>query len=146
MFAIQGDLNDPQPVLSEPDWFEFDAAIVSMALHHVKDPVGFLTQLQKRVKRGCVLVIVDWLQQYSTADGSNTTELCRGHCRYDAADMVKFSEGPKVWPGFTIDDIHADMNAAGCTDVMIRQFAEPIDTPEQMAGYSRMFIAKARVT
>ena len=66
MFAIQGDLNDPQLVLSEPEWSEFDAAIISMALHHVKDPVGFLSRLRKRVRRGGALVVVDFLQQSST--------------------------------------------------------------------------------
>ena len=142
MFAIQGDLNDPQPVLSEPEWFEFDAAIISMALHHVKDPVGFLTRLRQRVKRGGALVVVDWLQQSSTADGSHAFEHPGGDHKYNTANMTKLSQG---WPTFSIHDIHADMTAAGCTDVDVREYPEPIDAPEQMQGYNRMFIAKATV-
>ncbi|KAF2183040.1 S-adenosyl-L-methionine-dependent methyltransferase [Zopfia rhizophila CBS 207.26] len=145
MFAIQGDLNYPQPVLSEPEWSEFDAAIISMALHHVKDPVGFLARLRQRVKQDGALVVVDWLQQSSTTDGSHAAERRGGDHKYDAADMAKLSQGPKIWPGFSIHDIHADMTAAGCTDVDVREYPEPIDAPEQMLGYDRIFIAKATV-
>lgn len=145
MFAIQGNLNDPQPVLSEPKWSEFDVAIISMALHHVKDPVSFLRLLRQRVKRGGAVVVVDWLQQSSTTEGSQTAQHREGKNKYDAADMTRLAQGPKIWPGFSIHDIHADMSAAGCTNVDVRVYPEAIDVPEAMQGYKRMFIAKATV-
>ncbi|KAL3475918.1 hypothetical protein BJX99DRAFT_258996 [Aspergillus californicus] len=61
MFAIQGDLYDPQPVLNQ-DWTDFDTCIISFALHHTKDPVDMLTRLRQRLRKGGTLVIVDFLR------------------------------------------------------------------------------------
>lgn len=134
MLAIQGDLNDPSDTLTQPEWFDFNAAIISMALHHVQDPSRLLKRLQKRVKRGGSLVVIDWLQQSET-DGRAST---------DEARMTRLSGGPKIWPGFSIDDIKSHFNAAGCVDVDVVVYPEPIDAPKEMEGYNRMFIAKAK--
>lgn len=133
MRAIQGDLIDPQYPLDQPAWWGFDAAIISMALHHVKDPVDLLKRLCQRLKPGGSLVVIDWLQR-SDHDASAKT---------DEARMTRLSEGPKIWPGFSIKDINNHLSAAGCTDVDIVLFAEPIEAPKEMEGYSRMFMAKA---
>lgn len=132
MLAIQGDLNDPQDSLTQPEWFDFDAAIISMALHHVQDPASLLKRLRQRVKHSGSLVVIDWLQQSGHDTPANT-------------GMTRLSEGPKIWPGFSINDIKSHFNAAGCTDVDVVVFSEPIEAPKEMEGYSRMFIAKAKV-
>ena len=44
MYAILDDLDKPSKTLDEPAWFDFDVAIISMALHHVQDPVDMLTR------------------------------------------------------------------------------------------------------
>ncbi|KAM0713944.1 hypothetical protein Q7P37_010907 [Cladosporium fusiforme] len=135
MLAIQGDLNDPQAQLAQPEWFDFDAAIVSMALHHVQDPVELLKRLRQRVRCGGSVIVIDWLQQ-SDHDASTDKHEAR---------MTRLSEGPSIWPGFSMDDIKNHFSAAGCTDIDVVVYSEPIEAPTEMQGYSRMFIAKAKV-
>lgn len=134
MLAIQGDLNDPRDILAQPEWFDFDAAIISMALHHAQGPSKLLKRLQQRVKRGGSLVVIDWLQQ-SENNGTAST---------DEARMTRLSEGPKIWPGFSINDIKSHFNAAGCIEGDVVVYPEPIEVPKEMEGYNRMFIAKAK--
>jgi len=134
MLAIQGDLNDPRDALTKPEWFNFDAAVISMALHHVQDPADLLKRLSHRVKRNGSVIVIDWLQQ-SEQDASADT---------DEARMTRLSEGPMIWPGFSISNIKDHFNTAGCTEVDIVVFSEPIEAPKEMEGYSRMFMAKAK--
>jgi SAM-dependent methyltransferase len=135
MLAIQGDLNDLQDLLTQPEWSNFDAAIISMALHHVQNPADLLKRLCQRVKRGGSIVVIDWLQQ-SGRDASANTEEGR---------MTRLSEGPKIWPGFSVEDIEKYFKAAECNEVDVVVYFEPIDVPSEMEGYGRMFIAKGRV-
>ncbi|THC96842.1 hypothetical protein EYZ11_003666 [Aspergillus tanneri] len=147
MFAIQGDLYNPHPVLNEVLWSEFDVCLISFALHHTRDPVDILTRLQQRVRTRGTVVVVDFLRQHSGAHDSHTAEQQEGRDqKYDAADMVKLPQGMKIWPGFTVQDIHADMTSAGCVDVDVRECPEPVDGPEEIQGYGRIFIAKATAT
>lgn len=134
MLAIQGDLNDPRDNFTQPKLFDFDAAIISMALHHVQDPSKLLKRLQQRVKRGGSIVVIDWLQR-SDNDASAST---------DEARMTRLPEGPHIWPGFSIDDIKRHFNAAGCIEVDVVVYSEPFETPKEMEGYNRMLIAKAK--
>lgn len=134
MLAVQGDLNNPQDSLAQPEWFDFDAAIISMALHHVQDPTDLLKRLQQRLKHGGSLVVIDWLQQPSSDASANA----------DGARMTRLFEGPKIWPGFSIENIHKHFDAAGCVDVDVVVYDQAIDAPKEMQGYSRMFIAKAK--
>lgn len=146
MLAVQGDLTEPQPPITEPEWFQFDAAIISMALHHVQDPTAFLTRLRQRTKREGSLVVIDWLQQSAEPSSVGTEDEIRAADRkYDAADMTRQAAGLKTWPGFSIHDIHADLQAAGCIGIEVIEHPEAIDVPKEKQGYSRMFIAKAKV-
>jgi SAM-dependent methyltransferase len=135
MLAVQGDLNDPQDPFTRPEWFEFDATIISMALHHVQDPAELLKRLRQRVKPGGSIVVIDWLQK-SSRDASAST---------DEGRMTRLSEGPKIWPGFSAEDIEKHFKAAGCSEVDVDVYSGPIDAPVEMEGYSRMFIAKGKV-
>jgi SAM-dependent methyltransferase len=134
MVATQGDLNDPQNPFDQPQWYDFDAAIISMALHHIHDPADLLRRLGQRIKHGGSLVVIDWLQQSNPNGPADKNE----------AHMTKLSEGPTIWPGCCSDDIKSHFNAAGCTDIDIVVFPEPIEAPQEMEGYSRMFMAKAK--
>lgn len=135
MLAIQGDLNDPQDALNQPEWYHFDAAIISMALHHVQGPALLLKRLGQRVKCGGSLIVIDWLQRSGlNAPGDK-----------DEASMTKLSEGPKIWPGFSIEGIREHLKAAGCIEIDAVVYSERIGAPKEMEGYSQMFIAKAKV-
>jgi SAM-dependent methyltransferase len=143
MFAIQGDLYDPQPVLSEAEWSGFDASIISFALHHTKDPVDMLTRLRQRVRSGGTVVVLDFLRQ--SPDTAHAQHAEGKDQKYHAEDMVKLAQGMKIWPGFTVQDIHADMTSGGCVDVDVREFPEQVEGPEELQGYGRIFLAKATV-
>lgn len=141
MLAVQGDLNDPQYPLDQPEWNDFDAAIISMALHHVKDPPNMLARLRQHVRYGGTVVVIDWLQESDTT--ANTDGVDAGLA---SERMTRLSEGPKIWPGFSLENIRAHLHAAGCIDVDIKVYFERIEAPNEMEGYSRMFIAKAKVS
>lgn len=80
------------------------------------------------------MLVIEWLQQ-SDHNASAST---------DEARMTRLSEGPKIWPGFSINAIENHFTSAGCTGVDIVVFAELIEAPKEMEGYSRMFVAKAK--
>ena len=138
MFAIQGDLTNPHEGLDAPEWFGFDVAIISMALHHVRNPIDLLTRLRQRVKRGGVLVVVDFLRQSASTTGHEGQ-------KYNAEDMSKLADGMKIWPGFSVSDIRDDMSAAGCVDFELREYPEVVNVPGEMHVCNRMFIARATV-
>lgn len=140
MQAIQGDLNDPQHPLDQPEWNDFDTVIISMALHHVKDPPDLLARLHQRVRHGGSIVVIDWLQQSDIPAETDSADVGIASER-----MTRLSEGPNIWPGFSLEDIRAHLHAAGCIDVDIKVYSEHIEAPKEMEGYSRMFIAKAKV-
>lgn len=54
MFAVQGDILTPASDIMGTEWFGFDVAIISMALHDVVDPIALLNELRERVKSGGV--------------------------------------------------------------------------------------------
>ncbi|KAJ2904376.1 hypothetical protein MKZ38_008161 [Zalerion maritima] len=73
MSAIQGDLlAEPRsPDLSaDPSLFNFDLAVMSMALHHVRDTDLMLSRLVERLSPGGVLLIVDWGAASAVPSGS----------------------------------------------------------------------------
>lgn len=139
MWAIQGDINEPDAAISTPEWSGFDVAIISMALHHVKDPADFMIRLRQRVRQGGTLVIIDWLRHVETADNTD------GNSTYNVADMTKLPEGMSIWPGFSIREVHSILTTAACTAFEVKVYPESIDTPSGMRGYNKMFIARATV-
>ncbi|KAF5860131.1 hypothetical protein ETB97_001989 [Aspergillus alliaceus] len=117
------------PGLSDAQWSAFDVCVISFALHHTKDPVDLLKRLRQRVRTRGTVVVVDFLKQPS---GGHTAQQQEGRDqKYNAADMVKLPQGMKIWPGFTVQDIHADMASSGCVDV---------------EGMVEIFIARATAT
>lgn len=139
MFAVQGDILNPTSDKMGTEWFNFDIAIISMALHHVVDPITLLKRLRERVRIGGVIVVVDWLVDDSHDKKDEVGE------KYDKSKMKKLEHGPKIWNGFSEDGIQADLEAAGCERIEVEVFTVEMEAPEFMAGYDRVFIAKAIV-
>jgi SAM-dependent methyltransferase len=141
IFAIQGDLTSPSAELKGKEWYNFDLAIISMALHHITNPISMLTHLRERVRKGGVIVVVDWLIE------NNPDDVALGEgSKYDEAKMKKLEHGPKIWSGFSERGILDDFKAAGCEGAKVRMF--PVDlreAPEFMRGQDRLFIAKGVV-
>lgn len=146
MHAIQGDLNDigKTPVLSQPEWFGFDSAIISFALHHVDDPIDFLRLLGARVKPGAAVVVVDWVRD-TEANPPRARDEAR-EPKYHPSNMLPVPMG-KVWPGFSEDDIREDYTLAGFTEVDVRIWPDKIDLPQQanFGGSSLLYVSKAIV-
>ena len=65
MFATVGDLIDVSDLnpaaLSRPEFFNFDIAVVGLGFHHFGDPNLAATKLAERLRKGGVLMIVDFL-------------------------------------------------------------------------------------
>lgn len=65
MHAYQGNLIDPgQPApeaLAGKEFFDFDIAVVGLGFHHFDDPKLASRRLAERLKKGGVLMIVDFV-------------------------------------------------------------------------------------
>ncbi|KAI1110468.1 S-adenosyl-L-methionine-dependent methyltransferase [Nemania sp. NC0429] len=67
MSAVQGNVLDDEyyngssAAMNGPDLLDVDAVVMTMALHHIQDPVALLSKLVQRLRPGGVLVIIDWL-------------------------------------------------------------------------------------
>lgn len=81
--------------------------------------------------------VLDWLVDDDEKDGEGK--------KYDESKMKKLEHGSKIWNGFSEKGIQADLEAAGCEGIEIEVFAVEMKAPEFMAGYDKMFIAKAIV-
>lgn len=144
MYAVEGDFSDPQPQSDQPEWFDFDVTIISMALHHVADPIGMLRQLRKRTKQAGRMLVVEWLRQ----DTAHLLAGFSGH--HDTANMIETIGHQKVWPGFTTDGIRDMLDAAGFSDVQTKVHPETFRVPAQTSGlqddgHNRLVFVKATV-
>lgn len=147
--------------MNDPEWFGFDSLITSFALHHFDDPIHSLELLKACVKPGGTVVIVDWMkgeednkdgataaqgvpEHTSTDTGTNTHGKIKR--KYNPDDLMPVRMG-KVWPGFSLQDIREDYEAAGLTDVDVRIWPEKIELPQLALFVGRviMYISKASV-
>jgi SAM-dependent methyltransferase len=131
MGAVQGDLVEGSEVLGGLEWRDFDVAVTSMALHHIRDPVGLLVRLAGRVRSGGSVVVVDFI--CPVKDGRDSS-------------LVAMPEGER-WLGFSSGQARRYMEEAGCEKVELLEF--PYDAgegaPKEMQGLQCIFIAKGRV-
>ena len=145
MHAIQGDLGDQSgTTLNESEWFDFDVAFISMALHHVPDPVAMLRQLRRRLKDGGVLVVIEGTDSGLNQEGDDNT-VDKPPKKDDTHEMVEVMGGQKIWPNFSTDSVRADMSAAGFGDVQIQLGPEDFQVPgpaAQGGGWKRVLFAK----
>ena len=130
MFAILGDLSKPSEKLQKPEWFEFDAAIMSMALHHIADPASMLTQLRSRLKDGGSLILIEWLgaKPHSHSHDENSHSEPQ---QLDASDMLDSPSGEKIWPGFTPQYFENALTNAGFNDVDVRVPGLTFNVPKE---------------
>ncbi|KAL9620831.1 MAG: hypothetical protein Q9204_008173, partial [Flavoplaca sp. TL-2023a] len=88
MFAVQGDLLNPDSkkaggFLKEKEWFGFDAAVMSMALHHVEEPRAAVRILVERLKVGGPVVLIDWVKGTTVKEWKGEGEGCAVHGKYE---------------------------------------------------------------
>jgi SAM-dependent methyltransferase len=123
MYAMIGDLSKPSPALDQTDWQDFDVAIISMALHHVPEPIEMLMELRKRLKTGGTLTVVEMIETNHEAANSLNQE-----------DMIEAIGGEKIWPGFTPRGLGVMLEKAGFTDVEARVPDLWFDIPAHVTG------------
>jgi SAM-dependent methyltransferase len=140
MRAVHGDVMEPSAELQGKDWFGFDVAIMSMALHHVPQPVEMLSRLRERLREGGSLVLVEWLQDGPQAVSDDS----------DPGKMVEAIGGQQIFPGLTVGFLQHALKEAGFEGVDVRVPGLAFSFPEGMVAASegrekRFVFAKAVV-
>ena len=81
MYATEGDLMHAsgEAAVSGPEYYGFDLALISLALHHLDDPVRGVKLLVERLKKGGVLVILDWMPAEGAHAHQGGGPGCGGH-------------------------------------------------------------------
>lgn len=145
MRAIEGNLTSPPAVLDNAEWYNFDVAVISMALHHVADPVGMLKRLVRRVKQGGVIIVVEFTPVGDASSFMGSTQ--HDYDEINSRDMIEVTGRQKIWPGFTISSLEAAMTTAGCMNVEIRPHSEPFVIPKEYpdGGEKKLLFAKGVV-
>lgn len=144
MFAIQGDLYIPSPAMEDAQWYDFDVAIMSMALHHVHDPVDMLRRLAARLHKGGSVVVVEWVQDRTRlVTPDENAESCRGSKLHAGHSSGHHHKGP---PGFTTDSMEQCMKDAGLIDIEIRLHPQLVDLGDVFGEEKQPFYAKGHAT
>lgn len=144
MFAVQGDLLAPSASndstsFAGKDWFDFDLAIMSMALHHVSSPEDAVKMLVSRVKVGRPVLLVDWIA--GTTVGEEGAAACSGHGKH-AHDVMPGTH-TVTREGFTKDEMVKMLEEAGCVGVGFMEFEELSHLDfEEKRMWRRLFLAK----
>ena len=136
MIAQRGDLlADNAPTeLSGPEFFNFDAVVVSMALHHFDDAGKALKSLAERLQPGGTCVIVDLVPDHS----HDFREQVREHFSRETAETVKTH-------GFTLEQMRDLFAGAGLTSFGYHVFEEPVVFRKNGKEISKtLFLARAR--
>lgn len=136
MVAQRGDLlsESASTGLSGPEFYNFDAVVVSMALHHFDDAGKALTCLGERLKTGGTCVIVDIVPDHS----HDFKQQIREHVNSEAAETVKTH-------GFTLEQMRDLFASAGLTNFGYHVFEEPVVFRKNGKEISKtLFLARAQ--
>lgn len=114
MHAVQGDLSKPSLELDKADWSNFDVAIISMALHHVSEPIEMLSQLRKRLRPGGSLIVVEMYEDDKEERSTDSDNL-------NPEGMIVVHGREKIWAGFSPRGLVDLLKKAGFTEVDARK-------------------------
>jgi SAM-dependent methyltransferase len=136
MQAVQGDLIDPELTpsaeLDTPAFFNFDLAVMCMALHHIEDYETMILQLSKRLRPGGILLIVDWVAHYESSGLHNGIR------------AMNISNGILNGMGFAEDDVKRAYEKAGLEDWSWKWASAPSQVPGEIGGTQQLFLARGR--
>ena len=128
MFAIQGDLDSSSEILSQPQWFNFDVGIISMALHHVPRPVDMLSKLRNRLRTGGALIVIEWCYVESHTERDQTGD------DLDPNGMIEVIGGQKIWDGFTVESLRHMLVEASFKDIDVELPDIVVKIPDQIGS------------
>jgi len=113
MHAVQANLLDPldpSPAhISGPEYFNFDIAMVCSSFHHFDDPALAAKRIGERLKKGGVLVVLDFLPH------SNEKELWEKMAEQDTTGDGKKAMNTVVHFGFSKEEIKGIFENGGCS-------------------------------
>ena len=151
MRAVRGDLlATVDGSLGDPEFYGFDLAVMSMALHHVDDPKAIVASLVERVKPGGTVVIIDWIpsDDFPPMDSSHDHHSLEtppnphqhhnhthGHQHHSASHTLSTS-------GFSQSQMREMILEAGCRSSDFVLAASPSEVPPGRTGQKQMFFAK----
>lgn len=136
MHAIEGDLLTPaddarDPVINTEEYHNFDVAVLSMALHHVKEPTVLIQKLVDRLRSGGVLVVIDWTPEGEIGNEVSSKGL------HPAAHTVAFD-------GFNREQMGDFFTEAGCSEWDYVTLDKATIVPMAANGEKIAFFARGR--
>ncbi|KAL8801163.1 MAG: hypothetical protein Q9182_004668 [Xanthomendoza sp. 2 TL-2023] len=149
MVAVQGDLLSPSvdnhggTSFADKEWFDFDVAIMSMALHHVASPEDAVGALVGRVKEGRSVVFIDFVSGSMARRGEGPHGMGKGgHC-HGTQDLP--GAHTRTREGFSEEDMKKMLVDAGCEDVGFKEFGDltRMEFGDQVV-VGRLFLAKGK--
>ena len=137
--AVRGDLLAPiEGQLESQEFYDFDLAVMSMALHHVEEPKIMIAKLVERLRPGGAVVIIDWIPSGRTppdSHGSHADEKKDGHGQHAGSHTISFD-------GFSKGEMHKIFCGAGCSNSDYVLAASPSEFPPDRKGQKQLFFAK----
>ena len=145
--AVRGDLLAPiEGQLESQEFYDFDLAVMSMALHHVENPKIMIAKLVERLKPGGTIVIVDWIPSgRASSDSDNHNNHVYDHSQ---ADSKKDEDGQHsgshtiTFDGFSKEQMYNIFREAGCSNNDYVLAASPSEVPPDPTGQRQLFFAK----
>lgn len=135
MRAVVGNLipsngEGPSESISGPEFFDFDIAVVGLGFHHFDDPALAAKRLTERLKKGGVLMIIDFLPHAAHGGhghGHGHHGHHHGHNHGDEKESQRDDYGKKAIEtvthnGFSEEDVKkmfVDAGAAGGFDYAV---------------------------
>ena len=153
--ATQGDLTaasngPPNSVIGSEEYFNFDLAVMNMALHHVDRPDLTIRKLVDRLKDGGVLVIVDLtlkgdpfsrVHKHGESHGNGSHH---GHVTGSHQDDSAVSE-TITFQGFDREQMEKYFIAVGCIDIDYVEFEKTTRVGDgDRAMTKQLFMARGR--
>ncbi|KAL8955110.1 MAG: hypothetical protein Q9193_006907 [Seirophora villosa] len=172
MRAVQGDIfsgneegekgngSEEAQKFTGEEYFNFDMAVMSMALHHVASPPAAVKALVSRLRKGGTVVVIDWSLDSIVYHGAHERQHGgaahqhhdhhQGHAaphgdaaRGKAHNVVPGSEHTITRDGFGKEEMETMFVDAGCTEVEFRLFREDTRMGDgEQAVMQRMFVVK----
>ncbi|KAL8706688.1 MAG: hypothetical protein Q9201_000322 [Fulgogasparrea decipioides] len=164
--AVQGDILglsagvDSGASFTGREWFDFDIAVMSMALHHVASPEEAVKKLVERLKVGGRVVFIDWLLDSVNFHGADHSEHGPGSDGRDPGSqgqqfatpghahahiVAPGSEQTITRAGFGREEMLRMLKDAGCVEVDFKLFDEKTRLGDgDEAVMQRMFLVKGK--
>ena len=137
--AVRGDLLAPiEGQFESEEFYNFDLAVMSMALHHVEDPKIMIAKLVERLRPGGLVVIIDWIpsgRASSESRGNHAVDKKHGHGEHASSHTIAFD-------GFSQEEMHSFFREAECSNNDYVLAASPSEVPRDPTGKKQLFFAK----